>query len=153
MNGEERFNKFVEDIENWIQGVGRLKIERNEEVEKYLNLDIAQLKRLSSEECNIGAYCLTAYAEYLQNVLAKEKMALEWADDGIWYIISDKLNNYGGQYAKWQEKYYSAIKENPIAKEMTRVKINAQARITSVEHSIENTKKLSEILLNLSRRR
>lgn len=153
MNGEERYNKFVEDIDKWVKSVGIVEIRANEEVEELLQTNPSDLNRMTHDQLQIGAYNLICYAEYLQNVIAKQKIAVEWADESIWYVIADKLNNYGGKYAKWQEKYYNAIKENPLTSQLLKIKFNAESRIKTVEHSIETVKKLSDILLNLARRK
>ena len=43
------------------------------------------------------------------------------------------MQNYGTQYTKWQEKYYSAIKENPLASEILKVKNHAEARVKMLD--------------------
>lgn len=153
MTGEERYNKFVEDIDKWVKSVGIVEIRANEEVETLLEMNPSDLKNLTYDQLQIGAYNLTCYAEYLQNVITKQNIAVEWAEESIWYIIAGKLDNYGGKYAKWQEKYYGAIKENPLTTQLLKVKLNAESRIKTVEHHIDTVKKLSEILLNLARRK
>ena len=153
MTGEERYNKFVEDIEKWVKCVGLVEITPNEDVENLLQTDPKQCKKLSGEDLHLHAYNLTCYGQYLQNVIHKEKIAVEWADDSIWYIISGKLSNYGEKYSKWQEKYYGAVKENPLALQLLKVKKTAEARVKTIEHHVETVKKLANILENLARRR
>ena len=85
--------------------------------------------------------------------LMKEKIAIDWADSSIWYVISGKLSNYGEKYSKWQDKYYSAVRENPLTRQILTIKINAEARLKTVEHHVETIKKLASILENLARRR
>lgn len=153
MNGEERYNKFVEDINKWVKCIGMVEIRANEEVEHLLEMNPSEINKLTHDQMLIGAYNLTCYAEYLQNVMMKEKIAVDYADESIWYVISGKLANYGEKYSKWQDKYYSAVKENPLTAQLLKVKITAEARIKTVEHHIETIKKLSSILENLARRR
>ena len=68
-------------------------------------------------------------------------------------MVGDKLQNYGGQYSKWQEKYYSAIKENPMATELNRLKIMSQARLNRLSGKVDNTKKMAGLLQDLGKRR
>lgn len=153
MNGEEKFNNFIENIDNWIKSHGVIDIEPNDNVAKTLNLKQQDMQRLSSNQCMELAYELYAYAEYLDSILRKQKIAFDWAEDSIWYIISDKMNNYGDKYAKWQQKYFSAIKENPLAADIIKVKNTASARIKMLESKVESVRKMSDILYNLSKRK
>jgi hypothetical protein len=153
MNGEERFDHFISTIENWIKSVGIIEVKKDDEVENILNLGIDQIKSLDYNECCTYSYKLSVYAEYIDSLLSKQKIAMDWADDGIWYIISDKINNYGDKYTKWQEKYFRSIKENPLASQILKVKNSASARIKALEDKSQNIKKLSDILLTLSKRK
>ena len=153
MNGEERFDHFINTIENWIKSVGIIEVKKDDEVENILNLGIDQIKSLDYNECCAYSYKLSVYAEYIDSLLSKQKIAMDWADDGIWYIISDKINNYGDKYTKWQEKYFRSIKENPLASQILKVKNAASARIKILEDKSQNIKRLSDTLLTLSKRK
>lgn len=153
MNGEERYNVFISNLENWISSNGIAKIDCNPEVEKTLNMRQADLRKLTHNECLELSYELYAYSEYLDSILAQQQTVLVWADDSIWYIISDKVDQYGSKYTKWQEKYFRAVKENPLASEIIRVKNMAAARVKILENKISTVKKLSDILFSLSKRK
>lgn len=153
MNGEEKFNNFIDNINNWIKSHGVIDIEPNDNVAQTLNLKQHDIQRLSSNQCMELAYELYAYAEYLDSILRKQKVAFDWAEDSIWYIIADKMNNYGDKYAKWQQKYFSAIKENPLAADIIKVRNTASARIKMIESRVESVRKMSDILYNLSKRK
>ena len=115
MNGEEKYNEFVKSIEEWTKTSGVIDIKPNPKVEDALGLTRDDILSLTNEECNALAFELVCYADYLDTVSAKQKAAYDWADDSIWYIIADKIDQYGDKYTKWQEKYYRAVKENPLA--------------------------------------
>jgi hypothetical protein len=153
MNGEERYNSFIENIEDWIKSIGIIEVSPNESVEKSLSLSFSDLKNLSYEECQMLAYELYCYAEYVDSLLAKQKITHDWAEDAIWYIICDKINQYGDKYTKWQEKYFYSIKENPLASQILKVKNTAHARMEILKNKSENIKKISETLNNLAKRR
>lgn len=153
MSGEEKYNQFLENIENWIKSSAILDIAPNEDVIQSLNMNRKELSNLSHDECLEIAYELYAYSEYLHGLLAKEKIALQWAEDSIWYIISDKMDQYGGKFTKWQEKYFRCVKENPLASQIIKVKNNALARVEVLTAKVESVKRLSDILYSLSKRR
>ena len=114
MNGEARLNEFVDAIEVWKSCKQLPPIQENENINKLLGLKSEGIRKLTSEDKASGAYELYIYAEYLQQIKTKEKIILDWAESSIWYIIADRMSQYGDKYTKWQEKYYSAGKI-PIA--------------------------------------
>ena len=153
MSGEQRLNEFINAVEDWKSSKSIATVKENEEIEIILNLKTEDIKSLSSEVQASYAYELYAYSEYIETQKAKESIILEWADSSIWYIISTVMNNYGSQYTKWQEKYYSAIRENPLASEILKVKNHAEARVKILSGKADRVQSMANILTNLSRRR
>ena len=153
MSGEERLNEFINAVEDWKSSKSIATVKENEEIEIILNLKTEDIKSLSSEVQASYAYELYAYSEYIETQKAKESIILEWAESSIWYIISTVMNIYGSQYTKWQEKYYSAIRENPLASEILKVKNHAEARVKILSGKADRVQSMANILTNLSRRR
>jgi hypothetical protein len=67
--------------------------------------------------------------------------------------LAQQFNNYGDQYTKWDIKYNSAVKENPMAKKLNTLKNNAKARLTLLECRAEHIKKMGDIMIELSRKK
>lgn len=153
MTGEEKLNEFVSAIEEWKLCKNIVKIDENENVHRLLNMKHEDLSELSHDECLAFSYELHAYAEYLESIKVKEDIILNWADSSIWYIISDSINQYGGQYTKWQEKYYASIKENPLASQILIIKNYAESRVSLLNGKSIRVQKMAEILTSLSRRK
>lgn len=153
MTGEEKLNEFLEAIETWKSSKQLPPAEPNDHVQKILSLRSEEIQQLRAEECASHAYELYAYAEYLEAARTKEKIVLDWAENSIWYIIADRMSQYGDKFTKWQEKYYSAIKENPLASEILKIKNHAEARTKTLEGTPNRIQRMAEILNNLSRRR
>jgi hypothetical protein len=68
-------------------------------------------------------------------------------------VIADKIDQYGDKYTKWQEKYFKAVKENPLATQIVKVKTYSSARIKVLQNKISTIKKMSEILSRLAKRK
>jgi hypothetical protein len=153
MTGEEKLAEFLKCIEDWTKSKYLVEIEPPQEIADILNASSGDMASWSYEECNLAAFKLYAYAEYVETQNVKEKIILDWADASIWFIISKVLNQYGGQYAKWQEKYYAAIKENPLASEILKIKNHAEARVLILEGKNQRIIKMAEILTSLARRK
>ena len=153
MTGKEKLNEFLQAVEDWTSSQHIARIEEKEDITRILNFPSSTLQTLTAPECLCYAYELYAYGEYIETIRTKENTILEWADSSIWYIISTVMQNYGTQYTKWQEKYYSAIKENPLASEILKVKNHAEARVKMLDGKANRIQKMADILTNLSRRR
>lgn len=153
MNGQQKLEEFLQAVEDWKSSKYLVEVEPPEDAEKALNADFEVIKSWSAETCNMYAFKLYAYAEYIETAKAKEKNILEWAESSVWFIIGSTMNQYGGQYSKWQEKYYSAIKENPLASEILKIKNHAEARVRTLEGKNNRIIKMAEILTNMARRK
>jgi hypothetical protein len=153
MSGETRLNEFLQAIEDWKSSKYLATVDPPEEASIALNASSETMKSWSAEVCNIYSFKLYAYAEYIETEKTREKNTLEWAESSIWFIIGSVMNQYGGQYSKWQEKYYSAIKENPLASEILKIKNHAEARVRTLEGKNSRVIKMAEILANMARRK
>ena len=153
MSGEQKLNEFMEAVEAWKSSKNIAPIKENEEIEIILNLKTQDIKSLSGEDRASYAYELYAYAEYIETQKVKEGIVLDWAESSIWYIISKTINQYGDKYTKWQEKYYSAVRENPLASEILKIKNHAEARVKTLDGKADRMQSMAQILNSLSRRR
>jgi hypothetical protein len=151
MSGQKKLDEFLDAIEEWTSCKNLPSIEPTEGIDDILNMNSADLNSLSSKECLGYAYELYGYSEYLESVKAKEKIVLEWANSSIWYIISQSLDSYGTSYTKWEQKYYSAVKENPLASEILKIKKHAEARVSILDGKSSKIQKMADTLNNLSR--
>lgn len=151
MTGEEKLNEFLSSIDNWIESKNIINIKpTNSNVENILTLSAEELNKLSQELCLQYAYELYSYSEYIETIKHKENAILEWADSSIWFIICKSINQYGDKYTKWQEKYYAAIKENPLAVDILKIKNHAAARVSILTNKAETVRKMAELLNSLS---
>ena len=153
MSGEQKLEEFLQTIDDWIACKGLPKIDQKEDIEAILNMRSQEISHLSAKECLAYAFELYAYADYLESVKSKEKIALDWADSSIWYIISKSLDDYGNGYTKWEQKYYSAIKENPLASDILRIKKHAEARLSVIDGKSSKVLRMADTLSNLSKTR
>ena len=153
MSGEQKLNEFMEAVEAWKSSKSIAPIKENEEIEIILKIKTQDIKSLSGEDRASYAYELYAYAEYIETQKVKEGIVLDWAESSIWYIISKTINQYGDKYTKWQEKYYSAVRENPLASEILKIKNHAEARVKTLDGKADRIQSMAQILNSLSKRR
>ena len=153
MQSHAKALEFLQKIDDWIADRNADLVQKNERIEYIINLPSEEINKMTPSSALAYSYVLFAHSEYLQTLYNKEKSVVDFCDNSIWFIISDKLKNYGGQYSKWQEKYFSAVKENPLASELNKLKLAAEARINRLSGKSDVVKKMGTILQDIGRKR
>lgn len=151
--GEEILQEFLDNVERYTSSIYLAEVDKEklENISNILNFKFSDFEGMTSLECSSAAFQLYAYAEYTESEKAKQKNILDWADSSIWYIISGTLDQYGDKYTKWQAKFYPAVKENPLASQILKVKNYAEAKFKILDGKHERIIKMADILSNLSR--
>lgn len=113
---------------------GRLlgRLSANNDIEKYLNLSQAELRRMSAEECGEAAYIISRAMTYLQLEVNKVQADTNWCEQYIDWIISKTLHAVGSQYLPVQYKRMLAIRQDDTAKELYAIVVSAKARLDSM---------------------
>jgi hypothetical protein len=151
--GEEILSEFLENIDRYTKSLHLSEVKENQNISDLLNFQFSDFEKLTAMECSSAAYQLYAYAEYIETEKAKQKNILDWAESSIWFIISGTLDQYGDKFTKWQVKYYPAIKENPLASEILKIKNYAESKVKILEGKCERVMKMADVLNNLSRKK
>jgi len=73
LNGQQKLEEFLQAVEDWKSSKYLVEVEPPEDAEKALNADFEVIKSWSAETCNMYAFKLYAYAEYIETAKAKEK--------------------------------------------------------------------------------
>lgn len=153
-NPEADLNAFFDKVDVWISSIGFVKTKVDiDKITEILNLDGEQIALMNSEELLNSTYSLYGYIDSLQASVNREKSILDYCEESIWRIISPIFNDYGDKFTKWEYKYNSAIRENPLAYKINVLKITTKARMTMIEHRLEHVKKRTDILLEIVRRK
>lgn len=147
-------NIFLSNIENWINN-NKLNLKRvkHQECEEILNMSIEELEDSVPTDLLNKAYVLYGYADYLSDAYNNQKMVNEYAEQSISYIIAPIVNNYGDQYTKWEIKYNSAIRENPLTKKLNQLKGHSNARLTLLQNKSEHVRRMADLIVEISRRK
>ena len=149
----DKAGEFLQKIDDWVNDRNSDLMKKNDQAEYIMNLPSGELNNMDARAASAYSFVLFAHSEYLQTLYNKEKSVVDFCDSSIWFIVADKMNNYGGQYAKWQEKYFSAVKENPLASELNRLKLSAEARINRLSGKADIAKKMANILQDIGRKK
>lgn len=153
LTNEQKANEFLQKIDDWIEDRNVELLKPNEEVYAIMQLKTPELRALDPQKALSFSFVLFSHAEYIQSLYNKEKAVVDFCADSIWFIVADKMDNYGGQYAKWEVRYYSAIKENPLASELNKLKLASEARVNRLAGKIDALKKMGTVLHDIGKRR
>lgn len=140
MDKENTLTQAESDVQNLIQKMneyldshGLKSNSYNVVVEKYLQLTPDQLGKMGADECGEAAYLLTQYSEYLQREVNQQQAIWEWSEKYIDSLILTKINDYGDGYTRYEYKRACAIKENPLAKDLSKISAKAQNHLTALK--------------------
>lgn len=150
---DEKYSKFHNNINEWISGKNldyglECTLEDAIAVGKIMHLKEEDVKAMSSADCQAAIFTLNRYMTYMNSIIAREKATKQWAEQGIWYIVTGQQHD---KYAKWEEKYHSAIRGHKSGLRLLMLKTTADARILSCEAQVKGFENAIKVLENMSR--
>ena len=151
-SSKDRLDDFLWSVDNYIKAEGVHTVNVNPEVELILNLTSVELDTLTSEECCEKAYCLYGYCNYVQSVFNKHRAKLSWCEQQLNKIVAEQAAQFD-KYMKWEQKYYSVIKNDDFAQKLLDSKLACESRVILLEDKIRYMRKMSDVLLELSKRK
>lgn len=150
---DEKCAKFHKNIDDWINSNNldyglNCTLDDAIAVGKIMHFKEEDVKSMSALECQAAIFTLNKYMTYMNAIVAREKAVKQWAEQGIWYIITGQQHD---KYAKWEEKYHSAIRGHKSGLKLLMLKTTADARILSCESQVKGFENAMKVLENVSR--
>lgn len=150
---EQKYTKFHNNIDEWIKGHNINygmddSIELARRVGQIMHLSEDEIKKLSNVDCQAAIFTLNKYVTYTNSVVAREKAVKQWTEQGIWYIVTGYQHD---KYAKWEEKYHSAIRNHKSGLKLQMLKTTAEARILAGEATVKGLEHAIKVLENIGR--
>jgi hypothetical protein len=150
---DAKITNFHKNIDEWISGHNINygiddSFELAQRVGQIMHFTEDDIKKLSNLDCQAAIFTLNKYIVYTNSLLAREKAVKQWAEQGIWYIITGQKHD---QYAKWEEKYHSAIRNSKSGLKLQMLKTTADARILAGEATAKGLEHAIKVLENIAR--
>lgn len=126
-NGDQKLESLVEEKLLEIQNNTPFKFKISKDYEKYFELDLLELRKLSGEDCEEGAFLLAQLSLYLQSNISENKAAIFWLNENINYL-----------------------KGSETAMKLRKEKVKLQVYNTSIEDCIPKIDYLAKTLASLA---
>lgn len=114
-----------------------------DELQKYLSMDRAELESIQQEKCAEIAYRLNQFGFYIQRLYNREKTRIIWAQQELTNTIAKSVNDYG-QFTKHDVKVALIIRENTYAANLQKIIVYAEQRAQRLEFLATSIKYLAD---------
>jgi hypothetical protein len=118
----------------------------SDEVVKYMDMGIEELRKMSPEECGEAAFILSKEAAYIQKEINKHKTRFDWANFHIDREVANQLSQYDNSMS-WGQKRTLAIRGNDYANKLHILMARAQHCINRLSYLPGQIRYMSETLI------
>jgi hypothetical protein len=144
---EQKLNQLDAALDKYEKSKGLPDVVPHGEAQQYLNINQAQLAKLTPEQCGEAAVMVAQFGFHLQKVYNREIGVINWCEDCIQRTITPELKQYNAPSA--DERKRLAIRGNEYASKLQRLKSIAQARVDRLSYLPAKVEWLSRTLLEL----
>lgn len=104
------------------------------EVERFLNMSMMEMRRLSAEECGEAAVILNQEGTYIQLELNRVRADVDWCNKYIDWLVASTIAQYGGKYTPFEYRRLLASKDNDVAMKLHKIVGNAELQAKCIEY-------------------
>ena len=147
-NKLQEVNKIIQD---YITKVGINITPSNDNISHYFNMSAEQLRKMTSEECEIAAMLLNQKSTQIQFEINHHNRIQNWANELINSNVADKLKRFGDQYTKYDAKRIMAIQETEYTQKLYQLVRTSQSYLDALEYIPMSIKNHSDLFVNLAK--
>jgi hypothetical protein len=147
-NKLQEVNKIIQD---YITKVGINIVSSDDNISHYFNMTSTQLRKMTSEECEIAAMLLNQKSTQIQMEINYHNRIRNWANENINSHVVDKLKRFGDQYTKYEAKRMMAIQETDYTKKLHQIVRTSQAYLDALEYIPMSIKNHADLFINLAK--
>lgn len=152
LNASERLQKFIDNIDSYIESKNFTGPKFNEEFKIAEELSIEKLNSLTRDDCFSYAFMLYQYADFIATELNKNKSVIWYCEDSLNKIFADEMFDMP-QYTKHEIKIGAILRENELAKKINEWKIIAQSRVDLLQTKEYNSRRKADCLMEKGKRK
>lgn len=148
---KERIRKIDELLDTYVSPLG---IKYNQylhiaDIDRFLNLSMIEMNKMTSEDCAAAAYLLNQYAHHIQKEINRETAHINFARKQLEIEVARHDANYPG--FKYEERCQHAIVSDNYLYKLSQVEVWAQIRIDRLAFLPSRLNKMADSLESLGR--
>ena len=146
----EKLNSLIERLEAFDKQMGlsvKLSPETQSEAQKLIELSPGELRKLTKEEAQDGAFILQQMAFFLQKIINHENAIIKWAEECLGRILSQAVGILKNYYTA-EERKMAAIRESDQGKELHAIIVERKIRIEKMAFLINRIENLAKALIS-----
>lgn len=121
------------------------------EINSYFNMKRNDIDQLSPLDCNEISIRLNQYAFFIQRNHNVEQSRFDWAETEIGKYASDKIDQIGGQYTKYDNKVWLLAKQDEYLNKLLAIKNYSRQRLDRLQYLSASIKNLADSFFSVSR--
>lgn len=117
-------------------------------------MSLEDMEKLNQDDCFNYSYQLYQFADHISKERAHSENVIRWCDNALQSIISDELNNgTWDQYAKYETKVATILRNDDIANKINEWKMTAEGRLGNIKGREYNVRRKADILIEKGKRK
>ena len=154
LNAADRLKYFLDGIEAYISAKNVAPTVFNPDFAIGETLSLEDLEKLNQDDCFNYSYQLYQFADHVSKERAHCENVIRWCDNALQSIISDELNNGAwDQYAKYDTKVATILRNDDIANKINEWKMTAEGRLANIKGREYNVRRKADILIEKGKRK
>lgn len=143
--------EFMDNILNEYEKSHKIQFTAPNDIDKYLNLELEQLRKMSPVDIAEVSYLLSRFSGYVQKQYNIEMVRMNWAEHQIKKVITGQLHQY--KAPSYEERKQLAIMDNEAARKLDEIRNYAKLRAERVAFISTKLNDMSRSLIDLQKAR
>lgn len=149
MTIDERLSKSREVLDDYEQSCNLPPKIASNEVQRYIQMPVSELMKLSPQESGVAAILLFRHAEFLQRKASEECSSMKCAEELVKQIIAPTVSEQKGY--GFEEKKLNAIYSDEAAVKADQARIKAMLRFERLQYLSRVVADQARAFMNLNR--
>ena len=153
MDAQARLDDLIARINGYLKVKHLAPDTLNQDFIRADSLPLADMDRLTQDDCFNHAYQLCQYADHIGFERAELETITRWCENSLNSIISSEIDDMSGEYLKYEIKVARIIKHNDLAEKINEWLLLAQGRLEPLKNREYNVRKKADILIEKGKRK
>lgn len=150
---KDQLKDYEAILDKYLNSIGADKFSYDNIVLSVINMDYAQLSKLTNEECREYRFLLLQYVLFLQKEFNRNLSRKRWAEAHLDQIVARQQTNYQDKYMKYEAVRNKIISGDSSAQVLNLMIIHADGRLNELSGLSDRISDLSRALGDMAFRK